>query len=125
MAKYDFEEIEQLLKKHANDSFKDKWIIIGLTYDANPETVRKWHYRQKKKVNGKQVTKPPIIPIQPITSGDIIRKSSALWRSIFFLVTGKASKGRIRDIIRTLITYLEEYLVNIDSLDYREGQKPK
>lgn len=135
MAKYDYEQIEHLLKKYSQKTFKERWELIGDYYYVNPETVRKWHYREKRRKNGnKNLTKvvesqvkrktafmPPKPikpePIKPIKQIDLVRRSSEFWRTMFFLVTGKDTKGRIKVIVRSLITYLEGYLLNLEKMN--------
>jgi len=100
----------------AGAHWKDKWDTIAEYYGVKRDTIRKWYGREKQK--------RALIPIEPQpkpVSKNFKPKETALkmrgsdyWRFIFYLITGKITRGRIKDIIRILITYLENLLAESD-----------
>lgn len=99
--KYDLETIRQLLEEAelAGLSFKEKWERIAAYYGVKPEAVRKWWQRNRD--------------IEPDTDSPGIQPhngkiSSDQWRTAYYILTGKVSRGKIRTIKRQLTKLIAE-----------------
>lgn len=102
-SKYSVSTIQEMLAEAeaAGLGFYEKWEKIGAHYQVKPETVRKWWNRNRDQDNSDSTDNSPGIP----HNGKI---SSDQWRTAYFILTGKISRGKIRILKRQLSKIIAE-----------------